>query len=80
MFVYPEPMSAKNPEDIFIPSVFVGEEAGLILKDRYQYDHGYFVVINDEVPFNINTHLLLPFAIVVGICFLVMVVFMVSIQ
>jgi E3 ubiquitin-protein ligase RNF13 len=73
-------MSAKNPGGIFIPSVFVGEEAGLILKEQYQYTEGYFVVINDEAPFNINTHLLLPFAIVVGICFLVMVVFMVSIK
>lgn len=73
-------MSAKNPEGIFIPSVFVGEEAGMVLKEDYQYKDGYFVVINDEVPFNINTHLLLPFAIVVVICFLVMVVFMVSIQ
>jgi E3 ubiquitin-protein ligase RNF13 len=73
-------MSAKNSEGIFIPSVFVGEEAGMVLKEDYQYEDGYFVVINDEVPFNINTHLLLPFAIVVGICFLVMVVFMVSIQ
>lgn len=73
-------MSAKNPESIFIPSVFVGEEAGIVLKEDYQYEDGYFVVINDEMPFNINTHLLLPFAIVVGICFLVMVVFMVSIQ
>jgi E3 ubiquitin-protein ligase RNF13 len=73
-------MAAKNPEGIFIPSVFVGEETGLILKARYQYSAGYFVIINDEMPFNINTHLLLPFAIVVGICFLVMVVFMVSIQ
>jgi E3 ubiquitin-protein ligase RNF13 len=60
--------------------VFVGEEAGMVLKEDYQYEDGYFVVINDEVPFNINTHLLLPFAIVVAICFLVMVVFMVSIQ
>jgi E3 ubiquitin-protein ligase RNF13 len=32
------------------------------------------------LPFNISTHLLLPFAIVVGICFLIMVIFMVSLQ
>jgi E3 ubiquitin-protein ligase RNF13 len=73
-------MSAKNPEGIFIPSVFVGEEAGSILKANYQYEDECFIVINDEMPFNINTHLLLPFAVVVGICFLVMVIFMVSIQ
>ncbi|XP_069701910.1 E3 ubiquitin-protein ligase RNF13 isoform X2 [Periplaneta americana] len=72
-----EPMSAKNPYGIFIPSVFVGEKAGVVLKEDYQYMNSYYVLINDDLPFNINTHLLLPFAIVVGICFLIMVVFMV---
>jgi hypothetical protein len=79
-FTYSEPMSAKDPEGIFIPSVFVGEDAGLILKANYQYKSNCFVVINDELPFNINIHLLLPFAIVVGICFLILLVFVVSIQ
>jgi E3 ubiquitin-protein ligase RNF13 len=73
-------MSAKDPEDIFIPSVFVGEDAGLILKANYQYKSNCFVIINDELPFNINIHLLLPFAIVVGICFFILLVFVVSIQ
>ncbi|XP_021922206.1 E3 ubiquitin-protein ligase RNF13 [Zootermopsis nevadensis] len=72
-----EPMSAKNPVGIFIPSLFVGEEAGLILNGSYQYTTGSFVLINDEQTFNISTHLLIPFAIVVGICSLIMVVFMV---
>jgi E3 ubiquitin-protein ligase RNF13 len=73
-------MSAKNPAGIFIPSVFIGEEAGSVLKESYQYNTSYFVLINDEEPFNISTHLLVPFAIVVGICSLIMVVFMVSLQ
>lgn len=72
-----EPMSAKDPVGISIPSVFVSEITGLIIKENYLYDQLYFVLINDDLPFNINTHLLLPFAIVVGICFLVMVIFMV---
>lgn len=72
-----EPMSAKDPVGISIPSVFVSEVTGLIIKENYLYDELYFVLINDDLPFNINTHLLLPFAIVVGICFLVMVIFMV---
>jgi E3 ubiquitin-protein ligase RNF13 len=72
-------MSANHPEDIFIPSVFVGEDAGLFLKDNYQYNSNHFVVITNELPFNINVHLLLPFAIVVGICFLILLVFVVSI-
>jgi H+/Cl- antiporter ClcA len=75
-----EPMSAKNPTGIFIPSVFVGEEAGSILNESYQYNTGSFILINDEQPFNISTHLLIPFAIVVGICSLIMVVFMVCLQ
>lgn len=86
LFVYSEPMSAKDPEGITIPSVFVGEEAGLILKVNYQYKSNCFVVIKNELliknelPFNINVHLLLPFAIVVGICFFILLVFVVSIQ
>lgn len=71
-----EPMSAEDPVGIFIPSVFVSEITGLIIKENYLYDQLYFILINDDTTFNI-THLLLPFAIVVGICFLVMVIFMV---
>lgn len=71
-----EPMSAKDPIGIVIPSVFVSEITGLIIKENYLYDELYFVLINDDTPFNIS-HLLLPFAIVVGICFLVMVIFMI---
>ncbi|XP_063222691.1 E3 ubiquitin-protein ligase RNF13 [Bacillus rossius redtenbacheri] len=72
-----EQMSAKNPEGIYIPSVFVNDEAGFVITERYLWNHGYYVIINDDLPFNINTHLLLPFAIVVGLCFLIMVIFMV---
>ncbi|KAL2734201.1 E3 ubiquitin-protein ligase RNF13-like isoform X1 [Vespula squamosa] len=72
-----EPMSAEDPIGIQIPSVFVSELTGLIIKENYLYNQLYFILINDEVPFNINTHFLLPFAIVVGICFLVIVLFMI---
>ena len=70
-------MSAKDPTGISIPSVFVSEFTGLYIRDHYLYDKQFFVLIND-IPLDINTHLLLPFAIVVGICFLVMVIFMVN--
>lgn len=70
-------MSAKDQVGITISSVFVNEISGLIIKANYLYTRQYYVLINDDLPFNINTHLLLPFAIVVGICFLVMVIFMV---
>lgn len=70
------PMAAGNGSGIFIPSVFVGEAAGKDLRGYVSPE--YFVVITGESPFNIQTHLLIPFAIVVGICFIVMVIFMVS--
>ncbi|KAH0945979.1 hypothetical protein HN011_007040 [Eciton burchellii] len=72
-----EPMSAKDPIGILIPSVFVSDITGVVIKENYLYDQQYFVLINDDLPFNINTHLLLPFAIVVGICFLIIVIFMI---
>lgn len=72
-----EPMSAKNATGIEIPSVFISESKGVLLRELYA-NPNYFVIINDLVPFNIQTHLLLPFAIVVGICFVVMIIFMVS--
>lgn len=71
------PMSAKNSTGINIPSVFVSESSGLMLKKVYA-DPKYFIVITGESPFNIQTHLLIPFAIVVGICFIVMIIFLVS--
>ncbi|XP_066147391.1 E3 ubiquitin-protein ligase RNF13-like isoform X2 [Euwallacea fornicatus] len=70
------PMSANNSTGINISSVFVSQTTGLMLRNIYA-DPDYFVIITAETPFNIQTHLLIPFAIVVGICFLVMVVFMV---
>ncbi|CAH0600184.1 unnamed protein product [Chrysodeixis includens] len=72
-----ETMSAKNPEGIEIPSVFVSDLAGLILAEEYQYSNGYYIMVNGDLPFNINTHLLLPFAIVVVLCLLIILVFMI---
>ncbi|XP_065348034.1 E3 ubiquitin-protein ligase RNF13 isoform X1 [Cloeon dipterum] len=70
-----EIMSANYSADIYIPSVFVSEEAGWLLRDSYQFDSEYYILINDDLPFDINTHLLLPFAVVVGVCFLVTLAF-----
>ncbi|XP_046392201.1 E3 ubiquitin-protein ligase RNF13-like [Ischnura elegans] len=72
-----EPMSADHLTNISIPSVFVGEDSGIILKENYLFNFGFYIFINDNLPFNINTHLLLPFAIVVGICFMVMMIIMI---
>ncbi|CAH1117391.1 unnamed protein product [Phaedon cochleariae] len=68
------PMAASNRTGIYIPAVFVGETSGAAL--RGYANPNYYIVITGDSPFNIQTHLLIPFAIVVGICFVVMIVFM----
>lgn len=70
-------MSVKNDDGMTIPSVFVGETTGKILMINYEYQDGFVLVLNDELPFNINTHLILPFSIVVGLCFIIMIGFMI---
>ncbi|XP_026324292.1 E3 ubiquitin-protein ligase RNF13 [Hyposmocoma kahamanoa] len=72
-----ETMSAKNADDIVIPSVFVSDVAGLSLVEEYNYTRGYYIMVNGDLPFNINTHLLLPFAIVVVLCLIVILIFMI---
>uniref|UniRef100_A0A1B0CA45 RING-type E3 ubiquitin transferase n=2 Tax=Lutzomyia longipalpis TaxID=7200 RepID=A0A1B0CA45_LUTLO len=72
-----EQMSVKDPDEIFIPSMFVGENTGKIILYNYLNEDGYLLVLNDDLPFNINTHLILPFSIVVGLCFVIMIGFMV---
>jgi len=71
-----EPMGGADADDINITAVFVGEDDGLIILSRYQYERGFKILITDELPFNINNYLL-PFAIIVAICFLVMLIFMI---
>lgn len=70
-------MSANNDDGIDIPSMFVGEQTGRIIMVNYLYDNGFVLVLNDDLPFNINTHLIVPFAIVVALCFIVMIGFMI---
>ncbi|CAG9782692.1 unnamed protein product [Diatraea saccharalis] len=72
-----ETMSAKNPEGIDIPSVFVNDVAGRQLAEKYVYTKGYYIMVNGDLPFNINTHLLLPFAVVVALCLVVILIFMI---
>ncbi|XP_049887827.1 E3 ubiquitin-protein ligase RNF13 isoform X2 [Pectinophora gossypiella] len=72
-----ETMSAKDPDGIDIPSVFVSEFTGIVLAEHYNYTSGFYIMVNGDLPFNINTHLLLPFAIVVVLCLLVILIFMI---
>jgi len=60
--------------DDVIPSVFVGFTDGIKLMKHYTYEEGkgtFVVRLTDNQPFDINAYLL-PFAIVVGICFIIM--------
>ncbi|XP_058119134.1 E3 ubiquitin-protein ligase RNF13 isoform X2 [Anopheles coustani] len=72
-----EHMSASHPQDLIIPSVFVGESSGRSIIEAYTYDHDFALVITDDIPFNISNNLIIPFAIVVGLCFIIMVLFMI---
>lgn len=77
-FFHLEPMSANNDDGIDIPSMFVGESTGRILIVNYLYDNGFILLLNDDLPFNINTHLIIPFAIFVALCFIVMIGIMIT--
>ncbi|KAH8382654.1 hypothetical protein KR009_004651 [Drosophila setifemur] len=70
-----EPMSADNHTGIHIPSVFVGHNTGNALATYFTPNA--VLIINDELPFNINTQLILPFSILIGVCFIVMVIYMI---
>ncbi|XP_074658548.1 E3 ubiquitin-protein ligase RNF13-like [Tubulanus polymorphus] len=61
--------------DVDIPSCFIGEDDGMSLMDQFTYESGYTIVIDGEMPLN-PQYYLLPFAIVVGVCFILMVIFM----
>jgi len=65
--------------DDLIPSVFIGFSDGNKILEHYTFkagNHEYVVRITDNAPFDINAYLL-PFAIVVGICFIIMLGIMV---
>ena len=66
--------------DDVIPSVFIGyTDAARLLKDYTYYTGGqeYVIRITDNPPFDINAYLLPFAAIVVGICFLIMLAIMI---
>lgn len=60
--------------DDIIPSVFIGFSDAEKILNHYTFEKGngeYVIRITENAPFDINSYLL-PFAIVVGICFLIM--------
>lgn len=72
-----ERMSANHAEDIMIPSVFIGESNGIYIIESFLYPLPYALIITDDIPFNINNNLIIPFAIIVGLCFFITVCFMI---
>lgn len=70
-----EQMTASNSSGIHIPSVFVGLTTGKTLLSFTTPE--VVLIINDELPFNINTQLILPFSILIGLCFLTMIIYMI---
>lgn len=66
-----------STEDARIPSMFIGYFSAMEIKNNYAYDpqmQDMVLVMNRNLPFNINTHLLWPFVGVVVLCFLSMIV------
>uniref|UniRef100_A0A0P4W1F1 RING-type E3 ubiquitin transferase n=1 Tax=Scylla olivacea TaxID=85551 RepID=A0A0P4W1F1_SCYOL len=63
-----------------IPSVFIGAENGFLITKRYSYRTGfpikYYLEVTDDLPFNLANYLV-PFAITIAICFIVMLSFMI---
>lgn len=70
-------ISMGGDKNDLIPSVFVGKKDGERIIAKYNYVMSEFVVkLTDDTPFDINNYLL-PFAIVVGICFIIMLAIMI---
>ena len=59
-----------------IPAVLISNEDGLALKRQYTYSNGFYIVVTPDFPQNLFAYLL-PFAVVIGICLLIMISFMV---
>ena len=60
-------------DDTLIPSVFIGYTAGKDILTHFAFNVNpkFRLIVTDDEPFDINAYLL-PFAIVVGICFVIM--------
>uniref|UniRef100_A0A8C9W882 E3 ubiquitin-protein ligase RNF13 n=1 Tax=Scleropages formosus TaxID=113540 RepID=A0A8C9W882_SCLFO len=64
-------------KQIDIPSVFVGEETANSLREEYTYDKGGHVVLLPDFSLPLEYYLI-PFLIIVGICLILIVVFMIT--
>lgn len=72
------PMSGNRGDEVHIPSVFVSYRDGLVLISDCLYMTGDYIVLTPDYPIISLNAILLPFAIVVGICFFVLTMVLVS--
>ena len=62
--------------DLYIPTVLISNIDGEDIKENYLHDKGYTALILPRMPFPLNAYLL-PFAIVIIVCLILMVSFLV---
>nr|KAF6478426.1 ring finger protein 13 [Molossus molossus] len=62
---------------IDIPSVFIGESSANSLKDEFTYERGGHIVLVPEFSLPLEYYLI-PFLIIVGICLILIVIFMIT--
>ncbi|KAK3885703.1 hypothetical protein Pcinc_010090 [Petrolisthes cinctipes] len=63
-------------DKIRIPSVFIGQDDAIMIIENFLYNKGFILEITSDLPFNLQNYLV-PFAITIGICFIVILSFMV---
>ncbi|XP_053490455.1 E3 ubiquitin-protein ligase RNF13 [Ictalurus furcatus] len=64
-------------KQINIPSVFVGEKVSKSLMEEYSYERGGYVILMPDFSLPLEYYLI-PFLIIVGICLILIVVFMIT--
>lgn len=66
-----------STEDVKIPSMFIGYYSALEINDTFIYDarmKDFTLLLNRNLPFNINTHLLWPLVAIVFLVFASMII------
>ena len=63
-------------DEFNIPAILISSEDGAMLNRSYLYQNGYYVIISPDLQFNLSAYLL-PFAIVISVCLLLMITFMI---
>ncbi|XP_027017672.1 E3 ubiquitin-protein ligase RNF13 [Tachysurus fulvidraco] len=64
-------------KQITIPSVFVGEKDSKSLTEEFSYERGGYVILMPDFSLPLEYYLI-PFLIIVGICLILIVVFMIT--